>query len=116
MLGIERVQRKTKCQYPENLREDPDIQELNYWISCCFFFFLLPKFETKTLPPRTILAGLQRYKLAKNPSAPKFLDKGETCFSKICGTCDIVYRELCSKGIGAQVCHTPVNYHTRRRG
>ena len=69
--------------------------------------------RNKILPLRTILAGLQRYKLSKNPNAPKF---GETCFSEICGTCDTVYRDLCSKGIGAEVCHTLVNYHTRRRG
>ena len=46
--------------------------------------------------------------LAKNPSTPKFLDKGETCFSEICGTCDIIYRDLRSKGIGVEVCHAPI--------
>ena len=77
--GVLRDRKSTeedKCQCPENLWEDPDSQELNYWISC-----FVAEFETKTLPLRTILAGLQRYMLAKNPSAPKFLDKGETCFS-----------------------------------
>ena len=46
--------------------------------------------------------------LAKNPSAPMFLDKGETYFSKICGTYDTVYRDLHSKEIEEEVCHRPV--------
>ena len=44
----------------------------------------------------------------KNPSAPKFLDKSETCFQEIHGTCNTVYKELHSQGIGVEVCHTPV--------
>ena len=112
MPGIERAQRKTSASVKRIF--------VRILISknCItgFHVLLLPKFETKTLPLRTILAGLQRYKLAKNPSAPKFLDKGETCFSEIHGTCDTDYRDLRSKEKGAEVCHTLVNYHTRRRG
>ena len=46
--------------------------------------------------------------LAKNPSTPKFLGKGETSFSEIHGTCDTIYRDLHSKGIEAEVFHAPV--------
>ena len=67
---------------------------------------MLSKFKTKwenlTPPPKDIhqiLTGLQRYMLAKNPSTPMFLDKGETYFSEICGTYDTVYRDLHSKEI-----------------
>ena len=62
-------------------------------------------------PPKDIhqiLTGLQRYMLAKNPSTPMFLDKGETYFSEICGTYDTVYRDLHSKEIEEEICHRPV--------
>ena len=80
-----------KRQCPEDLLENPDIHKLNYWISR-----LVVKVQNKMgepYPPKDIhqiLAGLQRYMLAKNPSAPMFLDKGETYFSEICGTYDTV--------------------------
>ena len=46
--------------------------------------------------------------LIENPSAHKFLDKSDTCFKGIRGTCDTIYRELRSQGIGVEVCHAPV--------
>ena len=59
-------------------------------------------------PPRSIhllLAGLQRYMLDKNPGSPKFLNRSESAFRDIHGTCDSVYRDLHSKGIGTEVKH-----------
>ena len=75
-----------KRQCPEDLLENPNINELNYWIPRLVVKVWNKKGEP--YPPRTIhqiLAGLQRYMLAKNPSAPTFFDKGETYFSEICG-------------------------------
>ena len=46
--------------------------------------------------------------LDKNPCTPKFLNKEESCFRDIRGTCDSVYRGLRSKGIGAEISHTPL--------
>ena len=97
-----------KRQCPEDLLEHPVIQELNYWISR----FVAEVRNKKGEPylPRTILAGLQMYMLAKTSSALKFFGKREACFSKICGTWD-----LCSKrNRSAGLSHTC--YHTRRRG
>ena len=62
-------------------------------------------------PPRSIhqlLAGLQRYTLEKHPNFPKLLDKQQTCFRDLRGTCDTVYRNLRCQGIGAEVRHAPI--------
>ena len=82
---------------------------MNFWISR-FVAEVRNKRGEPYLPKsiHQLLAGLQRYMLDKNPGAPKFLDKQETCFREIRGTCDTVYRDLCSKGVGAEVHHTPI--------
>ena len=49
-----------------------------------------------------ILAGMHHRILDSNPSALKFLDKSETSFKPIHGTCDAVYRDLHFKGIGTE--------------
>ena len=43
--------------------------------------------------------------LNKNPGSPKFLNRSESAFRDIHGTCDSVYRDLHSKGIGTEVKH-----------
>ena len=91
---------------PKDLLEHPDVEKLNYWLSR--FVAEVRNKKGEPYPPRTIhqiLAGLQRYMLDKNPNAPKFLNKGEASFRDIRGTCDTVYRDLRSKGIGAEVRH-----------
>ena len=54
-----------------------------------------------------ILAGLKQMMIDKSPGAPKFLDRDEYCFRKLMYTCNSVYRDLHSQGIGTDVCHTP---------
>ena len=39
---------------------------------------------------------------------PKLLDKQQTCFRDLRGTCDTVYRNLRCQGIGAEVRHAPI--------
>ncbi len=94
---------------PEDLLEKGDIEKLNDWISR--FVAEVRNKKGERYPPRSIhqiLAGLQRYMVDKNPTSPKFLNKAETCFREIRGTCDSVYRDLRSKGIGAEVRHAPL--------
>ena len=43
--------------------------------------------------------------LEKNPGSPKFLNKSDPTFRDINRTCDSVYRDLHSKGIGTEVKH-----------
>ena len=82
---------------------------MNYWISR--FVAEVQNRKGEPYPPRYIhqlLAGLQQYILDKNPNFPKLLDKQQTCFRDIRGTCDTVYRDLRSQGIGAKVRHAPI--------
>ena len=82
---------------------------MNYWISR--FVAEVQNRKGEPYPPRSIhqlLAGLQRYILDNNPNFPKLLDKQQTCFRDIRGTCDTVYRDLRSQGIGAEVRHAPI--------
>ena len=48
---------------------------------------------------------MRRYILDKNPGSPKFHNRSESAFRDIHGTCDSVYRDLHSKGIGMEVKH-----------
>lgn len=43
----------------------------------------------------------------QKPGAPKFLDREKYCFRKLMYTCNPVYRDLHSQGIGTDVRHTP---------
>ena len=98
---------------PEDILEKPEVSQVNFSISR--FVAEVRNKRGEPYPPKSIhqlLAGLQRYMLDKNPGAPKFLDKQETCFREIRGTCDTVYRDLRSKGVGAEVHHT--HFHRRR--
>ena len=78
-----------KC--PKDFLNNPDIQNLNYWLSQ--IVAEIRKQDGQPYPPRTIhqiLAGLQRYMLEKQPNAPKFLDRTQTAFRELHGTCDSV--------------------------
>ena len=55
---------------------------------------------------KTFFNVIEHSPLDKNPNFPKFLNKQQTCFRDIHGTCDTVY--LHSQGIGAEVHHTPI--------
>ena len=92
---------------PDNLLERPNPAQINTWLSR--FVTEARKQNGEPYPPRTmhqILAGLQRHMLEISPNAAKFLDTNNTAFRELQGTCDTVYRQLHSQGIGTAVKHT----------
>ena len=76
----------------------------------CKFVVEIRKTDKTQYPPRTIqliLCGLQRYIRQEKPRTPvNFTSDPE--FQKLRNVCDTYYRELHSKGIGAEVKRTPV--------
>ena len=50
---------------------------------------------------------MPRYILEKEPNTPKFLDRTQTAFHELHGTCDSVYRGLHQEGVGIEIRHTP---------
>ena len=73
-----------KQRHPKYLLEKPEVSLLNFWISR--YVAKVQNKRGEPYPPKSIhqlLAGLQQYMLDKNPSAPQFLDKQETCFREI---------------------------------
>ena len=83
---------------PENLLERPDKGKLNHWLSRFLAEVCNKKGEPYT--PHTIHQLLA--------AAPKFLDKDESCFHELRGTCDNVYRDLRARGIGTEVRQAPI--------
>ena len=56
-------------------------------------------------PPKTlyqILCGLLRYFREVQPNPPNFLDRKDTRFKKLHGTCDSVFRDLHENGVGSE--------------
>ena len=107
MPGIKKVLKGDKRSCPENLLDKLEVEKVNYWMSR--FVAEVRNRKGEPYPRRSIhqlLAGLQRYILDKNPNFITLLDKQQTCFRDICGTCDTVYRDLRSQG--AEVRHAPI--------
>lgn len=44
----------------------------------------------------------------KRPGAPKFINKNDTSFQDIHGTCETIYRQLHQEGAGTAVCHAAI--------
>ena len=87
--------------------ENPNVFKSNYWLTR--IVAEVRRQDGKPYPPKTIhqlLAALQRKMLDKKPDTPKFLDRHECGFRDLMRTCDSVYRDLHSKGIGTDVRHT----------
>ena len=107
-----RLARNSKCmteKCPENLFEEPEIGELNRWVSR--FITEVRRKDGKPYPPRSVhqlLAGLQRFMLSKKPDAPKFLDRKDPRFRDIHGTCESIYRQLHQQGVGTEVRHAAI--------
>ena len=96
-----------KC--PADLLENPKSSELNYWL--CRFVAEVRKKDGTAYPPRSIhliLAGIQRTVLEVTPDSPRFFDQSDNTFRELRRSCDTVYRELRSQGIGTEVNHTPI--------
>ena len=97
----------TEEQCSQDLLENPNIFRLNYWLTR--FVAEVRRQDGKLYPPKTIhqlLAVLQRKMLHKKPDTPKFLNRHEFGFRDLMRMCDSVYKDLHSKGIGTDVCHT----------
>ena len=93
-------------QCPEDLLENPVPERLNYWLSR--FVNEARNQKGEPYPPRSlhqILAGLQRYMIEKSPNTPKFLDHNNSVYNQLHKTCDSVYRDLHSQGVGCYVNH-----------
>ena len=87
-------------QYSIIPRENPDIEELNCWIS---------HFIAEVTTRGQVFRFLQDYKgLPRILALPRFFKRVKHVSAKFCGTCDTIYKDLRSKGIGAEVCHAPV--------
>ena len=94
-----------KC--PSDLLEKPNVSKLNYWLAR--FVAEVRRQDGNPYPPQTIhqlLAALQRVVLEKDPTIPKICNRKETAFVGLTSTCNSVYRQLHSKGVGTKVTHT----------
>ena len=104
----ERNLRDPENHCPEDLVERPDVHKLSYWL--CRFITEVREKDDQPYPPKTIqhtciLAGIQRKMLDINPDAVKFVNSSQCVFREIQRTCDTVYRDLHSQGIGATMHH-----------
>ena len=96
-----------KC--PADLLQNPTSEKLNYWL--CRFAAEVRKKDGLLYPPRSIhliLAGIQRTVLEVSPNLPKFFNQSDNTFRDLRRSCDTVYRELRSQGIGTEVNRTPI--------
>ena len=92
----------------EDLVEKPDLHKLNYWL--CRFVTKMWKKDGQPYPSKTIqhiLAVLQRKMLDINSDTIKFLDSSLSVFHELRRTCDNVYHDPKTQGIGATVGHMP---------
>ena len=91
-----------------DLFENPDVLRLNNWLAQ--FVAKVRRQDGNPYLPKMIhqiLAALQRKMLDEYPDVPKFLDGKHSEYCDFIRTCDSVYCELHSQGIGTNVCHTP---------
>ena len=97
-----------KC--PVNLLESkPTAQLLNKWLAR----FVLEARRADGSPYLSssiyqILCGLLRHARSHWKDCPNFLDKQNTAFTELRGTCDRLARELRQEGVGAKVKHAPI--------
>ncbi len=54
------------------------------------------------------MSGLQQFELETRPDFPKLFDQANSTFRDLRRTCDSIFRELHSAGIGAHINHTRV--------
>ena len=96
-------------QCPENLLENPISDRLNYWLSR--FMVEARRADGQPYPATTIyqlLSGLLRYARSKTKDCPNFLDKKDSRFSELSGTCESMARQLREQGVGANIKHAQV--------
>ena len=55
-----------------------------------------------------IMAGLRRTVLEVSPNAPKFFDQSDSTYHDLGRSCDTIYREFRSLGIGTEINRTPI--------
>jgi hypothetical protein len=98
--------KRSEKQCPEDLL---DPKKLDHWLSR--FVTEVRKQDGQPYLPKTIhhiLAALQIIAVGKQPTTPKFMDRNEPVFTELRRTCDSVYRQLHSDGVGTDVRHTSV--------
>jgi hypothetical protein len=105
----ENYEETTVNQCPDDLLLSPNCTKLNFWL--CRFVNEVRNHKGERYPPRTIqqiLAGLQREVLEYVPDFPKFMNKKNSEYRELHQTCDQVYHQLHSSGIGTVVNHMGV--------
>ena len=98
-LGHELLSEMEECQEYKQERTSTGAQKILSLASWITRYYMVAEVrnEGRALPP-------EAYMLVKNPNALML----EMCFQEICGTCDTVCREFCSKRIGVEVFDAPV--------
>ena len=96
----------SKEQCPEILLEDPNSENLNYWLSQ--FVIECRREDGKPYPAASIsniLAGLYRYSKGSVCSPGGCPNLRDPCFRELTGAIQVRYRELRETGVGAVVKH-----------
>ena len=96
-------------QCPVDLVQKPDPKVLKFWL--CRFVTEVRKKDGSPYPPcsiHLILAGLQRTVREVSPNAPKFFYQSDSTYRDLRWSCDTIYQELRSQGIGTEINRTPI--------
>ena len=96
-----------ESQVPEDLLISSDAAVLCKWLT--FYVAETRKKDGSEYPPKTVyllLSGLLRHMRSRNASCPNFLDTSNPNFATFHNALDNVFRDLRSKGVGAQVRQT----------
>ena len=68
----------------------------------------MPNYPYPTRTIHQILSGILRHMRSINPMCPNILDKKDGRFRKLCGSCEVVFRQLRQAGVGVSVKHTAI--------
>ena len=103
---LEQRNRRTEEKYPDDLLMREEVYDCDT-ISGCLQRFVSEarRVDGTPYPPKTlyqILCGLLRYSKEHQTDPPNFLDRKDTRFKKLHGTCDVVFRALHQSGIGSK--------------
>ena len=96
-------------QCPDNLLVEPNVQQLNYWLSR--FVVEGRREDGKPYPASSIsniLAGVYRHSKAIVPDFPNFMNRRDPSFCELTGAIQVRYRKLREEGVGAVVKHATV--------
>ena len=97
---VDRNKRSEKL-CPEDLLDNPDPKKLNHWLSR--FVTEVCKQDGQPYHYSPYTSSLAENSCWKQPTTPKFMDQNELVFTELHRTCDSVYRQLHSDGVGTDV-------------